>query len=100
MSTGTTTATPKSPYRRKARRPGSTSKSAGTQEIRRSARNERDVSIALLYNAGIPASRLAAISGLSDAWIRHIVNRYNAQFEPVSKEPINEPTTGGERIPA
>ena len=92
MAKITKSATQRSPYRRKVRRPGSTSRSAQTTDMRRSARTERDVSIALLYNAGIPASRLSAISGLSETWIREIVNRFNAQFEPASRELIHEPT--------
>ena len=81
-------------------RPGRTGRSERTRDIRRSARTERDVSIALLYNAGIPASRLAVISGLSEAWVRQIAHRYNAQSDQPSEETTNEPTTSsGEPVP-
>ena len=79
---------------------GRTGRSVRTRDIRRSARTERDASIALLYNAGISATRLAAISGLSDTWIRQIANRYNAQFDQPSEETTNEPTSNGDPLPS
>ena len=81
-------------------RPIRMGRSDRTRDIRRSARTERDASIALLYNAGVPASRLAAISGLSDTWIRQIANKYNARFNQPSEETTNEPTNSGEPVPA
>ena len=52
-----------------------------TSEIRANARANRDVAIATCYNAGIPASRLAAIAGLTMQRIRQIAEQYNDRLE-------------------
>ena len=42
--------------------------------------SDRDMSITLLYNAGIPASRIGAVAGLTAHRIRQIAGSCNARM--------------------
>ena len=59
-------------------------------EIRRRATEERNVSIALLYNAGVSASRLAPIAGVRPARIRQIAEAFNKNQMKANRSRLNE----------